>query len=194
MLLAVGGGGFFSSSAQGYSKGLALLFLRPRDEERPMKITPWCQYRLVEQSGAPDIQLASRKNRFDHGWASFMCCGRASAGRDGPFPPKVGPVLQPESSNASLISDKIAASCNVSGVERKVCIKSSLKKASENHSLLPESDEVESGSCIADKRKVQWRDACGSELVQIREFECSGDEASEDDYENGMQKCMCAIQ
>ncbi|KAK8914028.1 hypothetical protein KSP39_PZI024461 [Platanthera zijinensis] len=171
MLFAVGGGVFFSSSAQGYSQGLALLFLRPRDEERPMKITPWCQYRL-EQSGVLDIQLASRKNRLDRRWASFMCCGRASAGTDGPFPPKVGPVLQPESSNASLISDKIAANYNVSDVERKVCIKSSLKRASENHSVVAESSEVESGSCVADRRKVQWRDACGRELVQIREFEC----------------------
>ncbi|PKU76579.1 hypothetical protein MA16_Dca001183 [Dendrobium catenatum] len=169
MLFAVEGGGFFSSSAKGYSKGLALLLLGQRNEEKPMKITPCCQYQLVEQEAIQDFQLASRTSRVAHGCASFICFGRAS----------VGPVKQHENSNSPLASDKNANTSSDDSVnesERKSCLKSNLKRPSEKHSVVArianESTEAESISGITVRRKVQWTDASGRDLFQIREFEC----------------------
>ncbi|KAH0449307.1 hypothetical protein IEQ34_023107 [Dendrobium chrysotoxum] len=202
MLFAVEGGGFFSSSAKGYSKGLALLLLGQRNEEKPMKITPCCQYQLVEQEGIQDFQLASRTSRVAHGCASFICFGRASAEADSSFPPKVGPVKQHENSNSPLASDKNANTSSDDSVnesERKSCLKSSLKRPSEKHSVVArivnESTEAESISGITVRRKVQWTDASGRELFQIREFECSDDDASDCECENERRKnCFCIIQ
>ncbi|KAG1330076.1 hypothetical protein COCNU_02G000440 [Cocos nucifera] len=183
MLLAVEGGGFFSSSATGYSKGLALLLLGQRNEERPMRVSPWNQYELVEEVD-PDLQLASRRNRVSCGCARFICFGRASAGRDGPCPPKVGPIHQPEtlpdSSSASDpgklsgIGDAVAVS------ERKTCLRSSLKNPSTSCSMLVGQADGAHDSLqevptsvrtCSERRKVQWTDASGLELVEIKEFE-----------------------
>lgn len=202
MLFAVEGGGFFSSSAKGYSKGLALLLLGQRNEERPMKITPWSQYQLVEQEGVQDFQLASKKSRATHRCASFICFGCASAEADSSFPPKVGPVQQPENSKSSLASDKDAKTSSndsVNDCERKSCLKSTLKRPSDNHSvvarIVKESNEVDSASGITVRRKVQWTDASGRELFQIREFECSDGDASDCEHENERRKnCICIIQ
>ncbi|KAJ6803142.1 uncharacterized protein M6B38_109200 [Iris pallida] len=61
MLFAVEGGGFFSSSATGYSKGLALLLLGQKPEERPTRVTPWNHYRLVDRGANTDTpQLQGR--------------------------------------------------------------------------------------------------------------------------------------
>ncbi|KAG8378076.1 hypothetical protein BUALT_Bualt08G0100400 [Buddleja alternifolia] len=96
MLLAVEGGGFFSSSASGYSKGLTLLLLGQKNEEQPMRVTPCIQYQLVDQEAEPDLQLASEKNRLVRGCASFVCFGRAAAGPENPSPLKVGPTQNRE--------------------------------------------------------------------------------------------------
>ena len=182
MLLAVEGGGFFSSSASGYSKGLTLLLLGHRSEDKPMRVSPWNHYQLVDQEPDPKLQLASTKNRLTRGCASFVCFGRASAGVDTPSPLKVGPAQQHEVLSGPLVSDKgkdPSAHPDDNNGTRKVLLKSSLKKPQYNTPVPVEVtnlDEVSSGKLSdapgqTESRKVQWTDACGSELVEIREFE-----------------------
>lgn len=187
MLLAVEGGGFFSASASGYSKGLSLLLLGQRDEDKPMRVAPWNQYQLVDQESDPDpqLQLASTKNRLSRGCASFVCFGRTSAGLDTPSPLKVGPAQQPDVSPGPLVPTKGKdPSGNVDGGDddnrRKVTLKSSIKRPQVNKSVPAEAAnehepsggrEVHNAGGQAERRKVQWTDSCGSELVEIREFE-----------------------
>lgn len=208
MLLAVEGGGFFSSSASGYSKGLTLLLLGQRNEDdKPMRVSPWNQYQLVDREPDPDLQLASpAKNRLSRGCASFVCFGRASAGLDTPSPLKVGPAHQQDVSPAS---DRGKGSDHTIDIEDdngnviKVSLKSSLKKSSNSSIPVPvqnvnEREAVgEEGSDIPvhmDRRKVQWTDTCGSELVEIREFEPSETGGSDDDFDNGIERsCSCTI-
>ncbi|KAK9111173.1 hypothetical protein Scep_018692 [Stephania cephalantha] len=183
MLLAVEGGGFFSSSASGYRKGLALL-LGWKNDERSMRVAPLCKYWLVEQEAEdPVFRLASLKNWASRGCASFICFGRASAGSKAPSPPKVGPVQQ--QSNTSETLDSIEADgyitdhANAKNGE-KVFLKSSLKKPSDsapgvvdaNDNTQRELHGTDHGNpgCTEGK-KVQWTDTCGQDLAQIREFE-----------------------
>lgn len=45
-----------------------------------------------------------------------------------------------------------------------------------------------------ERRKVQWTDACGRELVEIKEFEPSEVGESDDEFNNGSERsCSCAI-
>ncbi|XP_058074824.1 uncharacterized protein LOC131223427 [Magnolia sinica] len=196
MLLAVEGGGFFSSSASGYSKGLTLLLLGQRSEERPMRVSPWNQFQLLEQKD-PDLQLASRKNRRSRGCAYFICFGRTSVGLDGPSPPKVGPARQPD-----ILQGPSSASDNGDGVDdenrRNVRLKSSLKKpldgGDDTRGILSEKGNDDALGCT-ERRKVQWTDACGGELVDIREFEASETGASDEEFEEeGGRSCSCWIQ
>ncbi|PIA47820.1 hypothetical protein AQUCO_01400425v1 [Aquilegia coerulea] len=204
MLLAVEGGGFFTSSATGYSKGLTLLLLGRKYEEKPMRISPWNQYQLVEQETDPDLQLASGKNQGSHGCAAFVCFGCTSSKLDGPSPPKVGPVQQQEILPKPSISDDaedcIATDHGETENGRKVHLKSSLKKPSDCTPEVQSHDDLNAGlgenesdapGCTQ-KRKVQWTDACGKDLVEIREFELSdvGDDESEGGNE---QSCVCTI-
>ncbi|XVF39040.1 hypothetical protein PTKIN_Ptkin01aG0003600 [Pterospermum kingtungense] len=183
MLLTVEGGGFFSSSASGYSKGLTLLLLGQKHEDRPMRVSPWNHYQLVDQEPDPDLQLASIKNRLSRGCASFVCFGRASAGLETSSALKVGPVQQQDVLPGPLVSDKnndhTTQHDDGNSDARKVTLKSSLKKRSNSipvpvqdvndHDTSREKDgDIPSH---ADRRKVQWTDACGSELAEIREFE-----------------------
>lgn len=183
MLLAVEGGGFFSSSASGYSKGLTLLLLGQKQEDKPMRVSPWNQYQLVDQEPDPDLQLASLKNRLSHGCASFVCFGRASAGLESPSPLKVGPAQHQDVLPDPLVSGKGKdLTTELEGDDynaRKITLKSSLKKTSKSAPLpavdANQGDALnEKGSNIpghTERRKVQWTDVCGSELIEIREFE-----------------------
>ncbi|GKU90728.1 hypothetical protein SLEP1_g4686 [Rubroshorea leprosula] len=215
MLIAVEGGGFFSSSASGYSKGLALLLLGQKNEDRPMRVAPWNHYRLVEQEPDPDLQLASIKNRLSRGCASFVCFGRASAGLDSPSPLKVGPTQQQDVLQGPLVSehskDHSTDLNDSNGNARNVSLKSSLKKASNNipatvvsnSTPAPARDvdqcealgEKDSGIAgHAERRKVQWTDVCGNELVEIREFEPSETGGSDDEFDHGNERtCSCRI-
>ncbi|GMI83000.1 hypothetical protein like AT1G22790 [Hibiscus trionum] len=206
MLLTVGGG-FFSSSASGYSKGLTLLLLGQKHEDRPMRVSPWNHYQLVDQESEPDLnQLASIKNRLSRGCASLVCFGRTSAGLDAPSALKVGPVQQQDVLPEPLVLDKTNdhttklddGNSNV----REVVLKSSLKKRPINTSAPLEdvNDHEASGENAGDipsqaeRRKVQWRDACGSELADIREFEPSETGGSDDEFDNGNKRsCSCTI-
>ncbi|PKA63417.1 hypothetical protein AXF42_Ash005312 [Apostasia shenzhenica] len=195
MLFSVEGGGFFSSSAIGYSKGLALLLLGPRNEGKPMKVAPWNKYQLVEQEDFPDFQLASLKIGTPRSCASFICFGRASTGTDGQFPPKVGPMHQSDISDPPLASDNITSTSSdkMNDSDGKACLRSSLKKHPANSSS--DSSGLVGVSSSNDRRKVQWTDAYGRELAHIREFECSEDDASDDEYRNGENRnCQCVIQ
>lgn len=182
MLLAVEGGGFFSSSASGYSKGLTLLLLGQKNEDKPMRVAPWNQYQLVDQESDPNLQLASTKNWISRGCASFICFGRASAGLDTPSPLKVEPVQQQDVLPDPLTSDKgkdCATDVDDDNNARKIALRSSLKKPSDKTPVSVENaNEREAlddrgGDMLghAERRKVRWTDACGSELVEIREFE-----------------------
>ncbi|KAF5725654.1 hypothetical protein HS088_TW23G00381 [Tripterygium wilfordii] len=205
MLLALEGGGFFSSSASGYSKGLTLLLLGQKHEDKPMKVSPWNHYQLVDQEPDPDLQLASTKNRLSRGCASFVCFGRTSAGIDAPSPLKVGPTQQQDVLPGPLVSDEgkdHETDLIHENNTRKISLKSSLKKRSKSISgLVQVTDQREAlsekGSDInghTERRKLQWTDACGSELVEIREFEPSETVQSDDEFENGNERsCSCVI-
>ncbi|XP_042494693.1 uncharacterized protein LOC122073997 [Macadamia integrifolia] len=207
MLLAVEGGGFFSSSASGYSKGLTLLLLGQKNEERPMRVSPWNQYQLVEQEIDSDLQLASRKNRVSRGCAAFVCFGRASAGLEGPSPPKVGPVQQQDIVAVSpAVSDKNEDCLSHHGDDKsikKVRLKSSLKMssnyttnqlASGEGNFHETSNETVSEVPGNERRKVQWTDAHGKELVEIREFELSDVGLTDEELEaENERSCACVI-
>ncbi|KAL9317690.1 hypothetical protein ACSQ67_014207 [Phaseolus vulgaris] len=206
MLLAVEGGGFFSASASGYTKGLSLLLLGQRDEDKPMRVAPWNQYQLVDQETDRELQLASTKNRLSSGCASFVCFGRTSAGLDTPSPLKVGPAQQHDVSPGPLVSNKgndPSAHLDDGNDNRKLTLKSSIKKPQIVKPVNVEAageQEAAGGQGIcapggqAERRKVQWTDNCGSELVEIREFEPSEADGSDDEFDSGNDRtCSCAI-
>lgn len=178
MLFAVEGGGFFSASASGYSKGLALLLLGQRNEEKPVRVLPWNQYQLVEQRIGSE-HLGSRKKRASCGCTSFICFGCKSAGADGFSNSKVGSVQKSETSPDSSDRDKVRNSDSADESDVKVFLKSSLKKSSSvNCSVVVgiderenSSEEVQSNISYTDRRKIHWTDAHGKELAEIREFE-----------------------
>lgn len=207
MLLAVEGGGFFSASASGYSKGLALLLLGQKTEEKPMRVTPWSHYQLVDQKSDPDIQLASSKNQPVRGCASFVCFGHTASGPEGPFPLKVGPTEQRDvlpdppffdkGKDDSKNTDPVYSDI----VTKENDLKSSLKKST---TIIPVSSRVsfeidaasEKSSSFTgyiERRKVQWMDVSGGELVEVREFETSDDGSdNEFDHVSG-RACSCSI-
>ncbi|XP_027359232.1 uncharacterized protein LOC113867922 [Abrus precatorius] len=203
MLLAVEGGGFFSSSALGYSKGLTFLLLGQRSNDKPMRVLPWNQYELVDQESEQELPLAPRKSSLFSRCASFICVGCASARIDTPSHLKVGPAKHHDVSSGPLVSNRGKhPSANLNDDRRKVGLKSSLKRQ-ENKKPAPVEAATEheaSGELGSDapglreRRKVQWTDACGSELVAIREFEPSETDGSDDEFDNGNHKtCSCGI-
>ena len=182
MLLAAEGGGFFSSSASGYSKGLTLLLLGRTSDEEHMRIAPWNKYQLVDQETDSDLQLASGENRPSRGCASFVCFGRASAGVDGQLPLKVGPtqpqdILLDDPENEG--DEELCTAVHHDNNSGSISLKSSLKKPSRNSSQIVEKNNEEEPLTgegkdlpeLTKRRKVQWTDAHGKELAEIREFE-----------------------
>ncbi|XP_042495153.1 uncharacterized protein LOC122074396 [Macadamia integrifolia] len=107
----------------------------------------------MEQKIDSDLQLASRKNRVSRGCAAFVCFGRASGGLEGPSPPKVGPVQQ---------QDIVAVSPAVSDKN---------EDSSGEGNFHETSNETVSEVPGFERRKVQWTDAHGKELVEVRELE-----------------------
>lgn len=213
MLLAVEGGRFFSSSASGYSNGLNLLLLGHKKEEKPMRVTPWNQYHLVDQEpDHPDhLQLAANKNRCACGCASFTCFGGPATGLESP---SVGPNhhhrhnhhqnvaktsdLEKVEEN-SRVSDFVEGdgngNSNSNGVHLK-SLRSSLKRRDINVNVsvgVSSGDEVEPVYQSA-RRSVNWTDVTGGELCEIREFEPSEHSDSDDEFENSTGKtCSCRI-
>lgn len=191
MLFAVEGGGFFSSSASGYSKGLTLLLLGHKNEEKPMRVTPWNQYQLVDQETDSDLQLASEKNHPVRGCASFVCFGCTDSGLESSSSLKVGPTqnkeVLPPIVNESKESNNLDG-CVVDDDSKRniVNLKSSLKKtantaavastdsgggAGKNNGPKTSCEKNDDFASQMERRKVQWTDATGGELYEIREFE-----------------------
>ncbi|KAE8701836.1 hypothetical protein F3Y22_tig00110505pilonHSYRG00319 [Hibiscus syriacus] len=206
MLLRVEGGGFFSSSVSGYSKGLTLLLLGQKLEDSPMRVSPWNHYQLDQESD-PDLnQLASIKNRLSRGCASFVCFGRTSAGIDAPSTLKVGPVqlqdVLPEALFLDKTNDHTTQLDDGNGNVREIALKSSLKKRPINTPVPPEDvkDREATGEkdgdipSHAERRKVRWTDACGSELAEIRAFEPSETGGPDDEFDSGNERTRsCTI-
>ncbi|KAL4559083.1 hypothetical protein LXL04_031216 [Taraxacum kok-saghyz] len=220
MLLAVEGGGLFSSSALGYSKGLTLLLLGKKTKKTPMRVTPWNQYQLVDQESNSNLHLASNKNRIIRGCASFLCFGRTAAGLDSPRPLKVGPTHhhhhhhQPpdvvKSPDSGKVKEKVLHlddDDDDNNVRTMCSLRSSLRRPartiSVSVSVNNESSESEGIKHVQQKdtngvnhkeRRVQWTDVSGGDLFMIREFEPSEHSESEEEFGNGNEKrCSCGL-
>ncbi|KAE8646665.1 uncharacterized protein LOC101221691 [Cucumis sativus] len=204
MLLALEGGGFFSSSASGYSSSLSLLLLGQKSEDKSMRVLPL----LVDRDPDVNIQLASTKT-----WISWRCaspsfrrCFRHNpAGPTTPPPLKKPATTQRQDSlRTSPISDNgknHVPSSDEDNLARKMVLKSSLKKTSDaNIDSVRNADGNEAtggkGSCDSshvERRKVQWTDTCGSQLAEVKEFEPSEINASDDENDMGKRRCLCSI-
>jgi len=182
MLLAVEGGGFFSSSASGYSHGLALLLLGRKVEEKPVKVAPWNQYRLVDRGGEQVYHLASSKDQAPGKCAPFVCFGCTANGLEVASPPKVvsSNALGSTQEDASCSANKnLTTSGSITGNERRGCLKSNSKRDSLEHIIVASEgeepceslEEVQTLRASMERRKVQWTDTCGKDLFEIREFE-----------------------
>uniref|UniRef100_A0A453A3H2 Uncharacterized protein n=1 Tax=Aegilops tauschii subsp. strangulata TaxID=200361 RepID=A0A453A3H2_AEGTS len=181
MLLAVEGGGFFSSSASGYSHGLALLLLGRRTEEQPVRASSWNHYRLVDREAGHGGQLPPTKDDVPGKCASFTCFGCTPARLEGASPPKLSSsnTRQQLSSSTSRKGTNNGSSINGSG--RKGCLKSNSKRdSSDRGSIVSDEEqpresleEVQTLKTGMERRKVHWTDTCGKELFEIREFETS---------------------
>lgn len=202
MLLAVEGGGFFSSSASGYSHGLALLLLGRKTEEQPVKASPWNHYRLVDRDAGHGGQLASTKDDVPGKCASFTCFGCTPARLEGASPPKLSSSNTPQKLSSSTNGNRIANG-SINGSGKKGCLKSNLKRDSSDRSSIVSDgeepreslEEVQTLRTGMERRKVHWTDTCGKELFEIREFETSDEGLSDDEGENdGFRKCECVIQ
>ncbi|KAM7514656.1 hypothetical protein LguiA_004239 [Lonicera macranthoides] len=206
MLLAVEGGGFFSSSASGYSKGLTLLLLGQKNvEEKPMRVSPWNHYQLVDQESDSDLQLASSgKNQLSRRCASFVCFGRSTTGPESPSAQKVGPTttqqqdrpVPDQGKDGICTNDIVNANDNIK--EIPIPLKSNLKKPITCISVPCRTGNEHEEKCDVDghtqRRKVQWMDVSGGELVDIREFEPSEDGMSDDEFDSANEKtCVCRI-
>ncbi|CDY21389.1 BnaA09g30380D [Brassica napus] len=186
-----------------------------------MRVVPLNHYQLLLVD--PLLQLDSIKNRVSRGCASFSCfsCGGASAGLDTtttttPCPLKVEPLKQPVVSTSP--PDKEAGKDhddankadddNTSKKEAfKLSLRSSLKRPPsvaepprslediKEHETLSVDDASDlAGGDDTGRRKVQWPDACGSELTQVREFEPSEMGLSDEEWETGEHRtCSCVI-
>jgi hypothetical protein len=184
MLLAVEGGGFFSSSASGYSHGLALLLLGRKAEEKPVKASPWNQYRLVDREAEQVYHLPSAKDQAPGKCAPFVCFGCTTNGLEVASPSKavssnaLGRGTSQEEASCSA-HKALTTSASISGSERRGCLKSNSKRDSLEHRIVVSEgeepresvEEVQTLRSSIERRKVQWTDTCGKELFEIREFE-----------------------
>lgn len=141
-----------------------------------------------------------------------------------PCPLKVEPVKHPVVSSppppppesvALAVAEKSkdhdaskAADDNSSKEAFKLSLRSSLKrppsvveprslegiKEDETLSVHDDASDLTGGGDDMGRRKVQWPDACGSELTQVREFEPSEMGLSDEEWETGQQRtCSCVI-
>ncbi|KAI3689306.1 hypothetical protein L2E82_47260 [Cichorium intybus] len=201
MLLAVEGGRFFSSSASGYSNGLNLLLLGHKKEEKPMKVTPWTQYHLVD----PDnLQLAANNNNpCGCGCASLACFGRPTTAPDTARPARNNHHHQEVVKTASDLEKIEENFRNLDCVEGDgngndgtvISLKSSLKRRGAGVSVeVAVSNDDEVAPVESERRSVHWTDVTGGELCAIREFEPSEHSDSDDEFENSTGKtCACTI-
>ncbi|AAG12535.1 Unknown protein [Arabidopsis thaliana] len=158
MLFAAEGGGFFSSSASGYSNGLALLLLGQKTEQKPIKVSSqWNHYHLVLEDSDTGFRLDSSKNWLSSACTSLICFGRKSE------------RLESEGKKDEAPSVEDYNNCEVTN---RFALKSSLKKRSFSDVVIGDDDVSRDGVVDhIDRRKVQWPDTCGIEIAEVREFE-----------------------
>ncbi|XP_010499940.1 PREDICTED: uncharacterized protein LOC104777395 [Camelina sativa] len=203
MLFAAEGGGFFSSSASGYSNGLALLLLGQRNEQKPVKVSSsqWNHYHLVVEESNTGFRLDSSKNWLSSACTSLICFGRKSERQpNNPSPIRDSPshTQQDFTSESSVCREgkkeenHVEYNCEITN---RFALKSSLKKRSFSDVVIGDDDASGDGVVDhTDRRKVQWPDTCGIEIAEVREFEPSEVGESDDEFHHGSGKsCMCTI-
>lgn len=185
-----------------------------------MRVLPWNQNQGLPLASSKQQEQQRESRRC----CSFFCSWCASTGPDGSASASIKVDAFHRSSNSQRVDGSSLAlappaSLPISapvGIARgeaangknavvKVCLKSNLKKprasAGTHNTDSPtgSSNRVNIGN-DADvnrnrKREVQWTDAHGKELVEIREFELS-DSSGSDDEDDGEanQGCACVIQ
>ncbi|CAH2035239.1 unnamed protein product [Thlaspi arvense] len=194
MLFAAEGGGFFSSSASGYSNGLALLLLGQKNEQKPVRVSPWNHYHLVAVEADTKFELASSKNWISRGCTSLICFGGKAEKQEDPSPIRVNPSDSSVHREGKK-DDAPSAEYNCE-VTNRFALKSSLKKRSFSDVVVADADDVSRDGVFdhTDRRKVQWPDTCGIEIAEVREFEPSEVDESDDEFHHGSGKsCMCTI-
>ncbi|KAF8104961.1 hypothetical protein N665_0165s0046 [Sinapis alba] len=189
-----------------------------------MRVAPLNHYQLLVVDPFLQLDsIKNRVSRGCASFTCFSC-GGASAGLDTtttPCPPlKVEPLQHPvvssspppESVSVSVPEkgkdlDANKADDNISKEAFKLSLRSSLKrppsvvesrslegiKEHETLSVHDDGNDLTGGDDMG-RRKVQWPDACGSELTQVREFEPSEMGLSDEEWETGQQRtCSCVI-
>ena len=165
MLFAAEGGGFFSSSASGYSNGLALLLLGHKNEQKPVRVSPWSHYHLIAEDSDTKFHSDLSKNWLSRRCTSLICFGRKSDSQPQEFP------SDSEGKKDHTPPPSVDYNCEVSN---RFALKSSLKKRSSfSDVVLADGDDLSRDGVLdhADRRKVQWPDTCGIEIAEVREFE-----------------------
>ncbi|XP_013591477.1 PREDICTED: uncharacterized protein LOC106299992 isoform X1 [Brassica oleracea var. oleracea] len=165
MLFAAEGGGFFSSSASGYSNGLALLLLGHKNEQKPVRVSPWSHYHLIAEDSDTKFHSDLSKNWLSRRCTSLICFGRKSDSQPQEFP------SDSEGKKDHAPPPSVDYNCEVSN---RFALKSSLKKRSSfSGVVLADGDDLSRDGVLdhADRRKVQWPDTCGIEIAEVREFE-----------------------
>ncbi|CAH1446135.1 unnamed protein product [Lactuca virosa] len=176
-----------------------------------MRVSPLNHYQLVDIKPDPDLQLASTKSHLVHGCTSFICFGRAATGPESsPSHLKLDPSLHPQPQpqpqpqddlKHSPESEKVTKTCttdlDLDNFENKNgdALKSSLKRPKTS---VIASVDVNGGECKnecgdTETRKVQWTDVFGGELFEIREFEPSEHDGSDDESNWNEGTCTCMI-
>ena len=142
-------GEFFSSSSSGFCDGLGLLLIS-RAKERPMRVSPWNRYHLVGPEVEQGIhgRLDSKKRHLLRKRTLFICFRCASSAPEVP---------------GQRSSETEDGNC-----EMKLKLKSNLKRQA-GFLALTEGGKIEA-DCV-DQRRVHWRDASGSELAEVKEFD-----------------------
>lgn len=185
-----------------------------------MRVLPW-----NHNQGLPLASSKQQKQqRESRRCCSFFCSWCASTGPDSSASASIKVEACHRSSNCQRIDGSSMASASPAslpisdpgGISRgeaangnnavvKVCLKSNLKKPrasvgahntdSPNGSPNRVNTENDADAKPNRKRKVQWTDAHGKELVEIREFEMSDSSGSDDEDEGeANQGCACVIQ
>lgn len=161
-----------------------------------MRVTPLKHYQLVDQKPDPDLQLASTKNRLLHGCTSFICFGRAATGLESPSHLKVGPTTHPPtqddlelSPDSEKVNKTYTSDLDLDNLENK-------NEASLTSCLKTPATSVLASVAVngdTERRKVQWTDVFGGELFEIREFEPSEHNGSDDESNWNEGDCTCRI-
>ncbi|CAN8303534.1 unnamed protein product [Cochlearia groenlandica] len=199
MLFAAEGGGFFSSSASGYTSGLSLLFLSHKNDHKKPSLSPWNHYHLVVEETDNNTHRASSKTWLSYvPCTSFICFGRETPDKNynNPSSIRVSPPSayrerKKKKKRDNNDSNATSVGYDCEEVTNRFALKSSLKKRS--FSVDNGNDDVMD---YIDRRKVRWPDddTRGVEIAEVREFEPSEVDESDDEFNHGSGKtCMCTI-